>query len=164
MLPLVLPPLTGWQLVAHATGDYVLQSDWMAAEKTKKSIAALVHCLFYSIPFYIFFKPSWQAMAVIAGSHFLIDRFRLARFVCYFKNFLAPPRTKSATEETSENPEGSYHVKKLRWKIHKWWHPWKECSVTGYSNDRIPYLTIWLLIITDNLMHIVINSFALRYL
>lgn len=33
--------VTADQLVAHAVGDYILQSDWMANEKTKQHTAAL---------------------------------------------------------------------------------------------------------------------------
>ena len=40
--------ITAAQLVAHAVGDYVLQSDWAATEKTKRSLAALVHVLLCS--------------------------------------------------------------------------------------------------------------------
>ena len=38
-----------------------------------------MHGLTYSLPFMLF-RPSLAALAVIAGSHILIDRFRLARF------------------------------------------------------------------------------------
>ena len=160
---LVLPSITAWQFIAHALGDYVLQSDWMANEKTKKSFAALVHCIFYTLPFFLFFKPSWEALGVIAGSHFIIDRFRLARYVCYLKNFLAPPKTKTELQDSFDS-SGSIHVRQTKWRINRWWRPWSECKGTGYPDDNIPYLSIWLLIITDNLMHIIINAFALAYL
>jgi dolichol kinase len=124
------------QLVVHAVGDYVLQSDWMANEKTKKSMAALVHALSYMLPFLLLTR-SPLALAVIAGTHFIIDRWRLARFVCFAKNFLAPKAT---------------------------WPRWEECSQTGYHTNRPPFMAVWLLIITDNLMHITINAFALNYL
>ena len=42
---------TADQLIAHAVGDYILQSDWMALEKTKRSLAAAVHALTYTLPF-----------------------------------------------------------------------------------------------------------------
>ena len=37
--------VTADQLLCHAVGDYVLQSDWMANTKTKRSVACLVHVL-----------------------------------------------------------------------------------------------------------------------
>ena len=39
------------QLVAHAVGDHVLQSDWCANEKTKWSAAAAIHVAPYVVPF-----------------------------------------------------------------------------------------------------------------
>ena len=44
------------QLIAHAVGDYLLQSEWMAREKTKRSLAALVHSVFYLLPFLFIFN------------------------------------------------------------------------------------------------------------
>lgn len=130
--------ITADQLVAHAVGDYILQSDWMANEKTKKSVAALAHALCYSLPFLIF-RPSIVAFMVIAGTHFVIDRWRLARFVVYTKNFIAPSG--------------------------KWaGMPWVECGVTGYHNSRPPWMSVWLLIIADNTLHVLCNALALRYL
>src|SRR5208282_3523637 len=82
--------VTADQLVCHLVGDYILQSDWMASEKTKKNAAALVHVFTYFLPF-LFLTTSWKALAVIIGTHYIIDRWRLARYVCWVKNFLAPP-------------------------------------------------------------------------
>jgi len=126
--------ITADQLVAHAVGDYVLQSDWMANEKTKRSVAALAHVFTYALPF-LFLRPSVTALAVIVGTHFMIDRWRLARFVVWAKNFLGPG-----------NP------------------PWALCSGTGYPAGRPPWLAVWLLIIADNVMHVLINGAALRWL
>jgi chromate transport protein ChrA len=121
------------QLVAHLVGDYVLQSDWMASTKTKKSIACLAHILTYSIPF-LFFQPSMLALAVIAGSHFIIDRWRLARYVVWAKNWMGPNQ------------------------------PWKECKATGYPPNCPAWMAVWLMILVDNILHVVINGLALHYL
>jgi len=125
--------ITADQLVAHAAGDYVLQSDWMATEKTKRSVAALAHVATYALPFVVL-GASWGALAVIVGSHFVIDRWRLARYVVWAKNWLGPNR------------------------------PWSECTATGYPPDRPQWLTVWLLIIADNVMHVLCNGLALHYL
>lgn len=145
--------ITANQLVAHLVGDYVLQSDWMATEKTKRSIAAFVHAFVYSLCF-LALRPSAAALFVIFFTHFLIDRFRLARYVCWSKNFLAPPETTAF-----EN-----HVGGQRLTTTVWWHPWSECSATGYHKDRPPWLAVWLLIIADNTLHILINGLALYFL
>lgn len=128
--------ITADQLVAHAVGDYILQSDWMASEKVKRSSAALVHVIFYSIPFLIF-HPSFLAMAVIISSHFVIDRWRLARYVCWVKNFIAPLNSNAR---------------------------WKDCQATGYPITKPMWMSAWLMIIADNVMHVLCNGLALKYL
>jgi hypothetical protein len=126
--------ITADQLVAHAIGDYILQSDWMATEKTKRSLAACAHVLTYFLPF-LFLTRSLAALVFIAGTHFVIDRWRLARYVCWAKNWPWPG------------------------------HPaWSACVNTGYPSDRPVWLATWLLIIADNIMHVVLNGIALRYL
>lgn len=122
------------QLILHLIGDYVTQTDWMAKRKTQSSVAAGCHALVYSLPF-LLLKPSWIALAVIAGTHFLIDRFRLARFVVFAKNWVTNPSLQ-----------------------------WAEASGTGYSKDTPDWLAVWLLIITDNTLHLTINYAALRWL
>lgn len=176
------------QLVIHALGDYVFQSDYMASEKSKKSLAALIHAVTYTLSF-LFLTQSWKALLVIAGTHFLIDRFRLARYVCWVKNFLAPKYTRTneyITLTTGDMPsvlkegdvvqivtgenEGRYIVTKTAsggfvMEKTQWWHfPWKECSATGYSQERPIFLSFWLMIIADNLAHILLNALALKYL
>ncbi len=128
--------ITTDQIVVHAIGDYLTQSDWMATEKTKQHFAAFCHALVYSLGFLVF-RPSISAWLVIFVTHFFIDRYRLARYVVWAKNFLAPPGNA---------------------------RPWSECTATGYPADRPVWLTVWLLIAVDNLAHICINGAALRWL
>ena len=126
--------ITADQLFAHAVGDYIIQSDWMATEKTKKSLAAAVHAVTYTLPF-LFLTTQVLALAVICGTHFVIDRWRLARFVCWAKNWPWPGR-----------------------------QPWSQCTKTGYPDDRPVWLATWLLIFADNIMHVAINGMALKWL
>jgi chromate transport protein ChrA len=126
--------ITANQLIAHMVGDYIIQSDWMANNKTKWSLACFLHVITYALPF-LFFRPSLLSLTVIVGTHFIIDRWWLARFIVWLKN--APyPRSKT----------------------------WQECSVTGYPPETPAWLAVWLMIIADNIMHILINGLALRYL
>ncbi len=125
--------ITVAQLIAHMIGDYLLQSGWMAEGKTKAWLPAAVHGLVYAIPFVLILHPSVAALAVIVGSHILIDHYRLARHVCWAKNWLGLERPK----------------------------PWKECSKTGFDPQRPEYMATWLMIIADNLMHVLINGLAL---
>lgn len=129
--------ITADQLLVHAIGDYVLQSDWMATSKTNKWSAAVAHVLVYGLP-WLLLTRSPAALAFIVGTHFVIDHWRLARYVGWAKGFLAPPSG--------------------------WPRPWKECSSTGYPADRPPFMTVWLMIIVDQIMHVTLNGIALKYL
>jgi hypothetical protein len=128
--------VTADQLLLHAVGDYLLQSHWMATAKTSRKTAALAHALVYTGPFW-FLTQSWAALLFIFGTHFVIDHWRLARYVCWSKNFLAPPG--------------------------EWPASWKKCSATGYDPSLPAWLAIWLMIIADNTMHIICNAAALRW-
>lgn len=150
--------ITADQILCHLIGDYILQSDWMATEKTKKSLAALAHVITYSLPF-LFFRPSWSALLFIAATHFVIDRWRLARYVVWAKNFLGP-RRKFEWEEASPYDMGVLFHYEERWVN----PPWPECSATGYWKRNPTWLSTWLLIIADNTLHLICNGLALTYL
>ena len=61
----------------------------MAENKAKMArdgwLACLAHCICYSLPFIIIAGPT--ALFTIFITHFLIDKFRLARYVCQLKNW-----------------------------------------------------------------------------
>lgn len=147
--------ITADQLVLHAIGDYCLQSDWMAITKTKKSVAALAHIVTYTLPFLLLTQAP-AALAFIAGTHFVIDRWRLARFVCWAKNWIAMPSMKPCTCKAPFEACSSCDVRVINL-------PWAACVATGYPPDRQAWLATWLLIITDNIMHVLLNAVALRW-
>lgn len=128
--------ITANQLVAHLVGDYLLQSDWMAQNKGRGTWVALTHAMFYGLPFLLLTQSPLAIFAVVS-THAVIDHYRLARYVVFAKNFIAP---------RSE------------------WPKWNECKETGYHQDRPAWLNVWLLIIADNTMHILINGAAITYL
>ena len=64
---------TGEQFMAHMIGDYILQSHWMATQKTKQSFAAAVHAITYTLPF-LLITQSPEAIAIICITHFFVDR------------------------------------------------------------------------------------------
>ncbi len=80
------------ELISHAIGDYVIQSDWMAQQKTSRSDVAVIHALVYSLPFVVLCSPSLTAWAIIVSTHAVIDRYRLAKYVVFAKNFMSPRR------------------------------------------------------------------------
>ena len=132
--------VTADQFLAHAIGDYILQSHWMATEKTKSSVAAAIHAICYTLPF-LPITQSPSALAAICGTHFLVDRFRLARFVVWLKN---GPWTMVRTDQG--------------------WLRLKPVTATGYQDDVPAWLSVWLLIAADNLCHILINGLSIKYL
>lgn len=153
------------QLILHLIGDYVTQSDWMANGKTSKYGPALAHAIVYSLPF-LLLRPSWIAFAVILVTHFFIDRFRIAKYVCYLKNFIAPvAAVMDAGEFCTEVYQGKKQVSTLDGElIFDWKFRWENCKATGYPSETPPFLAVWLMIIADNTMHLTINFLALKYL
>jgi len=143
------------QVFCHMVGDYLLQSDWMATRKTSSWVAALVHVATYCIPFGVLLwlvgggSSRWWGLLVVGLTHLVIDRFRLARYVCWAKNFLAPRWI------LDDDLQGG--VRYLRNQ------PWEDCKLTGYPSGRAAWMTTWLMIIADNTLHVGINGLALWY-
>lgn len=121
------------QLILHLLGDFVLQNDWMANNKSRRSWPALCHVIVYGLPFLLIGSPA--ALAVICGTHFIIDRFRLVRYVVWARNRVSPQC-----------------------------RPWNECSATGFHRSTPEWLATWLMIIIDATLHLVCNYCALRWL
>lgn len=119
--------------LAHMVGDYLIQSDWMAQEKTKRWWPAIAHAVTYGLPF-LLVTQSLLALLVIVGTHAVIDRYRLARHVVWFKNQLAP------------------------------WSFRPGHTATGHGTDRPDWMAVWLLIIADNVLHMLINVAAVVWL
>ncbi len=141
------------QILAHLIGDYLLQSDWQALNKTSRSFHAAVHAVTYALPF-LFFRPSWLAFAFIVVTHFVIDRWRLARYVVWAKNWIALPKFESEFVNTAT----------IRYWIRRANPKFSECAKTGYAPDRPDWLAFWLLIIADNSIHLLLNGVALKWL
>lgn len=117
--------------LAHLVGDYVIQSDWMARAKTSSHIPAALHGATYAACFLPLTRDP-RALAIIGGTHYLIDRYRLAKHVTWLKNQVAPK---------GERPGH---------------------TATGYRGDMPDFMSVWLLIIADNVMHLAINHYTLR--
>jgi hypothetical protein len=106
----------------------------MANNKTKSLPVAFLHAFVYTIPF-ILVTQSPVALLVILISHAIIDRYRLARYVIFAKNYLNDRTLK-----------------------------WEDCDKTGYPNSKPEWLTVWLTIIADNTLHLTINFIAITYM
>src|SRR5690349_2286077 len=115
------------QLILHLLGDYVTQSHWMANEKVKRWWPALAHAMVYALPF-LLLGPSLTAFAVILGTHAVIDRFRLARFVVWLRNVVLMPPWLNCPGDWWDSLE-----EEARWR-------WRSCSKTGFPDDVPPFL------------------------
>ncbi len=145
--------ITADQLVLHAVGDYLLQSDWMAMQKSKSWMPAAAHAVTYALPF-LFLTRAPTALLIIASTHYVIDRYRLARYVVWAKNFLAPKwQYEDDGLQHTRGGEG-LRVRNLFWR---------NCEATGYPKDRPAYLAVWLLIVADNVLHVLLNGLALYF-
>ncbi len=123
------------QLWLHVLGDYVTQSHWMANEKTKRFSVATIHAGVYTLPFIFLLHPSIAAVAVIYGTHAVIDRWRLAKYIVFLKNtLLSPwewdPRTSWAGTVKMNMDDGSTEVMV------------EGCRATGFPADTPPYACI----------------------
>lgn len=70
------------QLISHLFGDFVFQNDWMAINKNQYTlkgwVACFVHCLVYTL--FFFGQSTWLQLSLIFLTHFIIDKFSVARF------------------------------------------------------------------------------------
>jgi len=131
------------QLLIHLFGDYWLQSDWMALNKTKQTLPCSVHCFIYTLPF-LLFTDNILALFLIFATHFVEDRWSLVKYFIWFKNHANPTLTYPSFD---------------------------KCSVTGYydtwnpdnKDGRPNWITTWLYIITDNSYHLLCNFLILNY-
>jgi hypothetical protein len=122
----------GAVLLAHLVGDYLLQSHWMATEKTRRWWPATVHGITYTLPF-LLVTQSVLALSIIAVTHIVIDRYRLAKYVVWLKNQMAP-------------------------------HAFRPShSATGYPDEVPVWMAVWLMILADNVLHLLINVAAVRW-
>lgn len=146
--------------LAHLAGDYVVQSHWAAVEKTRAAGPAAVHALTYTACF-LPVTRSLRALAVIGGTHYLIDRYRLARHVVWAKNQLAPRSARyprSHADGTGYHAPGPGHSVPLGTSVLHRVGPHEGCEAVGPPS----WLATPLLIAADNTLHLIINRWAVR--
>ena len=119
------------RLLCHLAGDYVLQNSWMAQGKLHRHLPAAAHALTYTAAF-LPITRNWRSLAIIGSTHFVIDRWRLAKHLVWLKEQTNPMQLRP------------------------------EHTATGYGPDYPDYLAVSLLIVADNTCHLAINELALR--
>ena len=121
--------------LAHLFGDYVVQSDWMANAKTSEHLPAALHGLTYAACF-LPLTRNLRALAIIGGTHYVIDRWRLAKYLVWARNQIAPAEARYA---------------------------YADAGMLGNRADRPDWLSGWLAFIADNACHLAINAATLRH-
>ena len=70
--------LFNWLLVGHFVGDFILQTRWMAEQKTKKIMPLIVHAAVYTVTLALLALPagglSWWGIGLIFSSHLILDQ------------------------------------------------------------------------------------------
>jgi hypothetical protein len=120
------------ELLAHLAGDYLLQTHHQATRKTQAWGPALAHAASYAACF-LPLTRSPARLLVIGGTHAVIDRYRLARYVVWAKNQFAPEAYRPPLP-----------------------------TATGYPTGTPDWLAVWLMIAADNTLHMLLNHWALR--
>jgi hypothetical protein len=140
----------------------------MALAKSKKTWVCFIHCFTYTLAF-AFVTQSWRALAVIFATHFLIDRFGLARYIIWAKNWQQPggyyPWSWCSLSGYFDQEMALNHIEAAQNKdLARWARSLFSTVVSDSDVNRPIWIRIWLLIITDNTLHLLSNFFAIRYL
>ncbi len=123
------------QLLLHGLGDYIIQTDWMAQNKKKKGLMGFIACQIHCITYSLPFFLIGSWQAVLA---------------IYLSHF-AIDRTKILDYA-------------LAWKNNVKMGKKLDISNFGFKRERPFAISVWLYIITDNVLHLICNYFALKFL
>lgn len=132
------------QLLLHLFGDFIVQNDYVALNKKKNTlkgwIYCLWHCISYSLPFLLI--TNWKAVLVIGLTHFIIDKTNIVAYFLAMRN----------------NTKELLYVGNFKWV--------KKYNVKnfGFLPERPFAITIWLLIFTDNTLHLIINYLCVTFI
>lgn len=134
-------------ILAHLVGDYIFQNNSMAQRKTSSWAWAFVHGIWYTFAYLIlnlilvangYVGFSWWALLIIGGTHVVIDRLRLVKYLIWGINnipFVTPAEDRYSLAEAKQNG--------------------------GYNPSMPSFMSTWLMIIVDNTTHLLINVLAI---
>ena len=150
------------ELLCHLFGDFVLQNHAMATRKTSSSRWAAVHVLFYTLPF-LFLTRSPLVLSIVAGTHFVIDRWSLAKRWPGFWGVGCEGWVGRKIREWRRDRAVANHL----WVGDRLGlstcEPYLELVRSDFPLPEAapPFLAVWLAIIVDNTFHLLINHLAL---
>lgn len=123
------------QLLIHLFADYWLQNDFMALNKKQNFLIAILHSFIYTIPFLLLTR-SFLALFVIFITHTIIDGTNIVNKLNQIKN----------------------------WNFNTFF-VWDDRKIfDGFESNRPIFIRVWLLIIQDNILHLIINYLSIKYL
>ncbi len=136
------------QILSHLVGDYFFQTNYQAVNKNKNSWAAVKHCLTYTLCFYLVMvgtnSINFKSLFWVFATHFLIDRFGLAKYWFQFREVGIVKDLIPFTEE---------YKKEIREN---------HCPITGLTKDRIEAVKWFVYIVADNTLHLICNYIILN--
>ena len=132
------------QLLCHCFADYWLQNNWMALNKKKHFWIALVHAFIYTIPFLLLTR-SWLALSVICLTHAVIDHTDIVCRLNQIKNW-------------------DFEKHKIQVEILSPFNLVRYSDFFDGYTDRPLFIRVWLIIIQDNILHLIINYLSIKYL
>jgi len=134
------------QLLLHLFGDFIVQNDYVALNKKKNTLKGWIYCLFhcitYALPFLLI--TNWKAVIGIGLTHFIIDKTNIVAYFLAVRNNVINGMT-----------HRKYGV------FGYFTHRIYDVSNFGFLPERPFAITIWLLIFTDNTIHLLCNYFLI---
>jgi hypothetical protein len=130
------------QLLLHLFGDFIVQNDYVALNKKNNTLKGWIYCFFhcitYALPFLLI--TNWKAVIGIGLTHFIIDKTNIVAYFLAIRN--------NVVKEGENLCDG--------------WHT-LDVSNFGFLPERPFAITIWLLIFTDNTLHLICNYLFILY-
>lgn len=136
------------QLLIHLFADYWLQNDWMALNKKEHWLPAIVHGIIYTLPFLILTRSPW-ALLIICITHIIIDHTNIVGKLNQIKNW-----------DFKEDKLCLFYPSE---ELNSNFTQYNFILKDGYTGRPFA-IRIWLIIIQDNILHLIINYLCLRYL
>jgi len=131
-------------ILGHLAGDYLLQNEWMAMNKSKNTwvgwLSAFIHCVLYTLAICLFmqnFDMIW--IVVVFLSHFPIDKFSLAE---KYMHFIKGKGMKD-------------YVNKDKWSDDLVYVPKPDKELTRYDMLEGGFTSI-VYTVTDNALHLIL--------
>lgn len=122
------------QLLLHLFGDFIIQNDWMALKKKENSFKGYLTCLIHCL---LYSLPFFLVTGLNGVSLIFLTHFIIDKYHV-IEWFLAV--------RNNAREEGKLTIKNF-----------------GYGLQRPFAISIWLMIITDNTIHLILNYLFIKY-